>query len=53
MVGGACLTRSCSGWPQHSGDSSKTLITADVDDVGRLQVIDGSDTVTFTHSERS
>jgi hypothetical protein len=24
-----CLTRACSGWPQHSGGDSKILATAD------------------------
>jgi hypothetical protein len=39
-----CLTRACSGWPQHSGDDSKIYTTADAQAVVRTGLTrDGCD----------
>jgi hypothetical protein len=35
-----CLTRACSGWPQHSGIDPKTLTTAEAQAVMLLCVVE-------------
>jgi hypothetical protein len=36
------LTRACSGWPQHTGDDSKTFATAEAQAVLRLKLLVGA-----------